>query len=452
MAKTTLYLDKRRKNKEEKYPLCIRLNVKNKAHFIRLGSAFHDHEWDSEEKKVVGIAKANRITNEMKNQLKKVERYLEWNALEVKQMDIDSLKRALRVELKKNSGTSKSAIAKELLGKKDGATIEQWGGIMVQRALDAGRKGTADWYHGAINMFKRFNDGKDIAFIDINETFLEEFKVWCAKEIKGVKKSYRPNSTGNYMSAVRAMMNQATKEKREYFPMTHQPFRNVGIPVEVIEVDSITKTDIIKLRELDLEMGSELWKARARFLFLFNSQGMNWTDLAKLKVGDCYKRTFSYFRSKTSRKKKRKKIEVYMTKESLLIWDYFAKEKKKDEYSFDVLTVHEKPTKNYHKALVEYNISRRSKNPAVTEKNRIKARMKNQNKLLGELSEMIDCKKKITTYDARYGYVNAALDVGVSEELIGKALGHGNLAVTRTYFEERHKKSSLGTLNDLITQ
>ena len=99
-----------------------------------------------------------------------------------------------------------------------------------------------------------------------------------------------------------------------------------------------------------------------------------------------------------------------------------------------------------------YNAARLSSNPAVTEKNRIKSRMKKQNTYLKKISEDIGCRIKITTYDARYGWVNAALDSDVSEELIGKGLGHSNLSITRTYFEERHKRTDLGDLNELITK
>ncbi len=74
-----------------------------------------------------------------------------------------------------------------------------------------------------------------------------------------------------------------------------------------------------------------------------------------------------------------------------------------------------------------------------------------QNKLLAELSEMIGCHKRITTYDARYAWVNSALDAGIAEELIGKGLGHSDFSITRRYFEERHKRTALENLNEQIT-
>ena len=457
MAKVTLYLDKRRKDKVGKYPLTIRLNVKNSAHLLRIGKAYLPGQWNEATNSVKGVPKSKRVTAEIQHLLLKAEKYLIRHELEVERMDIGTLKRALRVELKKTSRTPASVLTRGLVGNEKEGTLRNWSNVLIKRALASKRKGTADWYRAGVNALIAFNKGQDIQLIDIDESLLEDFKAYGYTEVKDIgtqeitKPVWKQNTIAGYMEVIRSIMNKAIREKKDFIPATHQPFKNVEVPRETIEVDSIAKADILEIRNLDFEEGTAIWKARARFMFMFNCQGLNFTDLAKLKIQDRVGNTISYYRAKTSRRKKRKQIVVALTKEAEAIWEYFTRGKEPSNYAFDILTNEDTAT-TYQANLMSHNLKSRSSNPAVTEKNRIKAKMKQQNMLLGEISEHIDCRITITTYDARYGWVNAALDSGISEELIGKGLGHSNLAVTRTYFEQRHKRTSLGELNELITQ
>ena len=457
MAAISLKLDTRHKNKIGKFPLCLQVSKQGDSRFIKLGILLTEKQWDG--KKIKGIDNAPRQTNKYNYRLSLANKFLTEHELDVRVMDINSLKRTLEVEIKKKQTTSDRAIDLASVDRSDKGYLSVWGQVLRERALAASNKGTANWYRDGIHAFVRFNKGRDVLISDITVSFLEDFIAYGYKEIRDtesgeiIKKSYKPNSISSFMRSVRAIMNQAIKENKPFISQSHAPFKKVTIPSEIVEVDSISKTEIKALRSLSLTRESDLWKARARFLFLFSSQGMNFTDLARLKINNRSGDTFSYYRAKTSRQKKRKSIEVSMTKKSKEIWKFFAKGKSEIDYVFDILP-NESQTKKFEHAahLQKYNKRRQSTNPAVTEKNRISRGLKNQNELLGELSSLIGCHKKITTYDARYSWVNAALDSGVSEELIGKGLGHQNLVVTRRYFEEKHKRSSLGELNELITQ
>lgn len=451
MAKVKLTLDTRYKKTSGKFPACLQVSHGVKTRYIQLGLDLAPEQWDSKKNEVKAIAKAPRITANLMYQYGKAHKYLVENELEIKQYDIDTLKRALEVEIKKSELTSQSTIDKAMVVRNNNGTLANWGQVLVDRAKIEKRIGTANWYKFGIDEFIRFNKGKDLALTDIDESFLEEFKIWAALEIEGVKIAWKPNSIGNAMRAVRSILNKAISEKKPFINAAHQPFKSVKIPNETIEVNSISKNDIVKLRELDLEIGSAHWKARAMFLFMYNCQGMNFTDLAHLKVSDLQQGVISYYRAKTYHTKQRKRIEVYLTKEALDIWQYFTKGKTPTDFAFDVLHISAEEIASIPPQLLAYNIQNQSKNIAVTQKNRIQRHLKAQNAALRNLSEQIGCRVKITTYDARYGWVNSALEAGISEELIGKGLGHQNLVVTRRYFEEKHKKSSLGNLNELIT-
>lgn len=451
MAKVKLTLDTRYKKTSGKFPVCLQVSHGVKTRYIQLGLDLAPEQWDSKKNEVKAIAKAPRITANLMYQYGKAHKYIVEHELEIKQYDIDTLKRALEVEIKKTEFTSQSTIDKAMVVRNNNGTLANWGQVLVDRAKIEKRIGTANWYKFGIDEFIRFNKGKDLALTDIDESFLEEFKIWAAMEIEGVKIAWKPNSIGNAMRAVRSILNKAISEKKPFITAAHQPFKSVKTPNETIEVNSINKTDIQNLRNLSLSPDSKEWKVRAMFLFMYNCQGMNFTDLAQLKVSDYQDGIILYYRAKTFHTKQRKRIEVYLTQEAKAIWDYFTKDKGKNDYAFNILHISQEEHDSIPPQLLAYNQKNQSKNIAVTQKNRIQRLLKTQNEILGNLSEQIGSRVKITTYDARYGWVNSALEAGISEELIGKGLGHQNLVVTRRYFEEKHKKSSLGNLNELIT-
>lgn len=458
MARIKPVLDTRYKNEERKYPLCFQLSHKRKTRLIPLGIHLQKTQWvlRKDEIELKGIENANRESGRIMRKLTITKEYINHNKLDIKLMDINTLKRNIEVELSKTNGTSTEVIEKSKLNLSKEGYLGQWVKVLTGRLMathDPGNKANAEWYQTAVNAFIRFNKGKDIRLIDIDESFLEDFKVWGTQEIEDVKKVWKPNTIGAYMRSVRAIMNQSIREKKNFIPLTHQPFRFVKLPEEIKEVNSISKADIKAIRDQSYQEDTIIWKARARFLFMFNCQGMNFTDLAKLKLSDRISDDyFGYYRAKTMRAKKRRKIIVDMTKEAKIIWDYFSHGKENDDYVFDILPSPSQKKEYEEDRLSLYNRSRISKNPAVTEKNRIRRKMKEQNSLLKQISKDIDCFKEIKTYDARYAWVNSAAEAGIDFMDIGQGLGHAHPGITTRYFEERHRVKPLQKkLNEKIT-
>ena len=447
MARVKLVLDKRYSGSTDTYPLCIRISHKGDNRKLKTGICLKESQWDDKRQSISGISNASRTQSRALAMLAMAQNYIDRHELEIRVMNLNDLKTEIILAIKQTPTTTNETVNRIRHQQSNEGTLRNWGQVLIDRALSTNRVGKASWYRDGIHAFIKFNKSKDIHLIDINEQFLEEFKVWAEMDIHGVKRIWKPNTTGVYMRAVRAIINQSIKEKRNFVPTDFQPFRIVGIPHETKEVDSISSADIAKLRALELEEGSELWKARARFLFMFNCQGMNFVDLAKLKVSDRSGQYISYERTKTIRKSRNKRIDVALTREAIVIWDYFSQGKKPDALAFDIYDVEE-----VNNGIRAINARTKSSNPKVTERNRRRRALKRQNNNLEILAEMAGIRKKITTYDARYGWVNAALDANVAEETIGKGLGHGHPGITRVYFEERHKRSIINPdLNELIT-
>jgi hypothetical protein len=82
---------------------------------------------------------------------------------------------------------------------------------------------------------------------------------------------------------------------------THYPFgRNkYTIPTGPSKKRAISKEDIIKIEQLELEKDTPLWHARNYFLFSFYTMGMNWSDMAHLKMQNIINGRIVYVRIKT---------------------------------------------------------------------------------------------------------------------------------------------------------
>lgn len=301
MARVKLILDKRYSDANGTSPVCIRVTHLTKNRYIQTGVRLKLNQWNAKTQTIKGITNSKRTESRLHAMLSMAQNYLDQHPLEIKVMTVDDIKSEILLVVKRTSETKEETVKRIRYGSATDATLQSWGQVLIDRALATNRVGKASWYRDGIHAFIKFNKAQDIPLIDINEQFLEEFKVWAEIEIEGVKHVWKPNTTGVYMRAVRAVINQSIKEKRNFVPADFQPFKTVGIPHETKEVDSISPSDVARLRALKLEEGSELWKARARFPFMFNCQGMNFVDLAKLKVSDRTGQFISYERTKTIR-------------------------------------------------------------------------------------------------------------------------------------------------------
>ena len=91
--------------------------------------------------------------------------------------------------------------------------------------------------------------------------------------------------------------------------------------------------DVINIiRDYALEQNSLYLNDKNYFLFIFNMQGMNFIDLAKLKVGQIIAGRVRYIRSKTN-----KPYEVKLTKEAEEIVSKYILDKKPEDFVFPIL-------------------------------------------------------------------------------------------------------------------
>ena len=165
------------------------------------------------------------------------------------------------------------------------------------------------------------------------------------------------------------------------------------------------------------------------WIFIYLCNGINPTDMLKLKFSDIVDGEICFVRQKTERTtKNRKEIRAVVSSQLQTIIDKWGNKPLPDNYIFPYMKGHE--TAIERKAIVRDVVKR------------INKRMK----LIGEELGI----GNITTYTARHSYATVLKRSGANISYISESLGHTDLRTTEAYLasfekEERAKNTNLLT-------
>jgi site-specific recombinase XerD len=152
--------------------------------------------------------------------------------------------------------------------------------------------------------------------------------------------------------------------------------------------------------------------SRDIFIFSYLCGGINFTDIASLKIGNLIDDKLVYIRKKT-----KKKISTPLSAEALqIIKKYAANKTKSSNYIFPIFddTVHKTEIQKYnrtHKIIGKINPS------------------------LKKAAELSGINANLTTYVARHSFATVLKNSGVNVELISETLGHSDIATTQIYLD-----------------
>ncbi len=424
MAKVKLHLDKRTVNKEGKSPLVLQLAHKGKTRTIPLKMYLDLKQWKESSQEMTGVPNSKRATATIRRKLSKASDFLLQNSIEIELMNISELKNLIQADLIKQPNTSQIDVENYINRKINKIFLEEYGGKIIERFKKAGRFGNANAYKGGITQVIKFNNDKNLYLSDITVSFLKDF------EAHQLGKGNSKNTIGAYLRPIRAIMNQAIKEK--ILSPTAYPFNAYSIPINKrTKKRAVQKDIILSIRKILLEKGA-LRNARNYLLFIFNNRGINLIDVAKIKKNQIVKAKYEnnkliagrleYTRSKTN-----KDFSIKLTEESLVILnEYNIYEKGKEELIFPIgFEYTEKGRRNYNQ-------------------NR-----KRINKRLKTLAEMVGFEENMTTYVIRHSWATIAKRNGVSVSVIGESLGHEDYKVTETYLDS-FDNDTLDDANDIV--
>lgn len=272
----------------------------------------------------------------------------------------------------------------------------------VQEMRGNGQWGTAHVYHSAGNAFRRFRQGKDIAFADFDASVVKAFE----NDLRRRQCSW--NTVSTYMKVLRAIYNRAIDQGLA--PYAPRLFRHVQTAVHTERKKAMETGEIGTLLHADGRMpDAALQQARDLFRLMFLLRGMPFVDLAYLHKGDLTGDTIRYCRRKTGRP-----LTVRLTPEARQLIGRLANRDSRSPYLFPFLSSPEGSEAAYR----EYQ-----------------AALRRLNRHLAVLRLRLGCDTALSTYTARHTWATMAYYCEVHPGIISEAMGHSSIAVTETYLK-----------------
>lgn len=279
---------------------------------------------------------------------------------------------------------------------------------------DQGRIGTANSYLCAFNSIKSFQ--KNIQWNDITVGFLEDYESFMKQ------KGRSQNTIGIYLRSLKAIINQGIS--KGYFAQSDYPFGKQSharyqIPSSVNTKKALTKEEIDLIKNLEAPAGSRMRKAKDFWLFSYYINGLNVKDIVNLKWENIdYKdEMIRFIRKKTERANKGHQVKITaalnpFVKEVIDI--YGNLDRSLDNYVFGVINKGDSPEQIH------------SKTHDFT---------KSINIGLKQICTHLNLDKTITTYSARHSHATILLQNGASLEQIMDQFKHSSMKVTMNYID-----------------
>ncbi len=303
----------------------------------------------------------------------------------------------------------------------------------IKNLKETGRFGTAVNYQYSLNSlinFVKYTTGKEpdkLLFRELTPHFLTRYEYYMLKE-----KDKSPTTVGIYLRPLRALFNAAIADKNvkpELYPFGKRLYQ---IPAPKAVKKALTSSQLKQLHQA--KHGTpEQEKAKDFWFFLFNTAGMNVKDLAFLKYENIQGDRIVYIREKTKQTSKAdlKPVLVFL-----------------NTYGLSFIKKYGNPMtspKDLVFPIIDENMTDEQKFGKV--KNF--TRFINQN--LQKLAKANGLPEEISTYWSRHSFATNAIRSGASLEQISQALNHHDLSTTKNYFagfeDETMKKLTDNLMN-----
>ncbi|MEZ5196370.1 MAG: site-specific integrase [Bacteroidales bacterium] len=398
-----ILLDSRREKKDKTFPLILRIIHNRKSTSIPLGYNLKKNDWNEEKSMVKPSFKGVSSVTRLNNYIQKQKLY----AFDI----INKLQESGEIET-----LSVSDIKSRILLKSAKVSFYEFTNDLIDELKGAGRFGYAQSVYYTMNAVKRFMNEKDFDFDKLNYKFIVQFE----NHLKG--RSLSLNSIAVYMKTIKMIYNRAVKvgvAKKESYPFDGYTIKTAKTRKRAV------RRDVIELIEnLDLPKNTKIWHSRNYFLFSFYAMGINFVDIADLKMSNIVEGRLEYTRNKT-----KKDYSIKITEPLQNILNLYIKNKKKEDYIFPIV--------------------KRIGNPELEFKDVVDQRLK-YNRLLKKIAEMCGIETNLTSYVSRHSWATIAKHKGVPVAVISEGMGHSDTRITEVYLDS-FDKEVLDNYNEMIT-
>lgn len=380
-------LDTRRSKKDGTFPIIIRLTHLRKTTSIATGFYVRKSDWD-----------------DRKGQIK----YSYRGAYSVPHLNTLLLKELTRANTILNKLIDRGElnylsiceIKDRIVQKNKYESFFQYGQSLVEELKQQHRIGTSRSYDFCLKRLRKFNNGRDLKFNQLNYDFLKRF------EHEHISKGNSWNGLSNYTRTIRAIFNKAILAgliDREASPFLRYRIKQVPTAKRALPVKHIKS-----IMKLELESNSNLYHYRNYFLLTFMLYGMNFTDMAHLKL-----ESISDGRLVYNRKKNGRAYDIKLAQPTVELLRPYMEGKSKEEYILPI--IHRKRPENIYKD-IEWARGR-------------------YNKGLKEISELCGIEQRLTSYVSRHSFATQAMLNKIPLEAISAMMGHSRINTTQIYLK-----------------
>ena len=253
----------KKKNKDGTFPLVLRVTKDRRTSYIYLGKNVHEKDWDAAQHKVKrSYPSYKRLNNFLLKKLTDAQNIILDFELKEKEFSVQELKRQLTSEKNKDTFFSQAD-------------------LYFENLLQAGNYNRVSGERSAINHFRRFLKGRDIAFSDITISLLERFKAYLLGSLKVSERT-----AVNYLIIIRTLYKRAIKNgiaDKQYYPFGMDKF-HIKKP-ESLKI-GLNEEEVRKLELVELKKGSFEGHTRNLWLYSFYFAGMRISDVLLSRWSD----------------------------------------------------------------------------------------------------------------------------------------------------------------------
>ncbi|MGC4100848.1 phage integrase SAM-like domain-containing protein [Ferruginibacter sp.] len=402
MATVKIVLRKKQ-NKDNTYPLAIRITKDRRTSFIHVGHSIKETDWDGLNQRVKkSHVNSTRLNNFL---IKKL---------------ADANNSSLELETQKTDVSSNAV--KQKIKPSRAITFFPQAELYLENLKKAGKynRYTAD--KPRVKHFKEFLKEREIAFADISTGLLEQFKIY----LRGTGLSER--TTINHLVVIRSVFSQAIKA--EIIDSKFYPFGKDKIKIKFPDSVKLglSPEEVTKLETVDLTGKQTEHHARNLWLFSFYLAGMRISDVLRLRWSDIHDGRLHYSMGKNDKGGSLKMPE----KAIKIIAQYEGDREGKNDYIFPELKRLDKDaTKFIIQRTIAFATSRLDKF------------------LRNNVAPVAGINKKLTMHIARHTFGNISGDK-IPIQMLQKLYRHSSVTTTIGYQANFIHKDADSALDSVI--
>ena len=375
--------------KNGQHPLMIRVIKNRKTKYKSLGLSVHPDLWDF---------KTNRPKPKCPNRELILKTILEKEA--------EFQKEILELTSMQKDYTASSLISAKTSQVK-AKTVEEFYNELIKHYQETDKLGNARTYKYYLGSIIRFCGKTDMLFSDIDVNWLKKYEQWL------ISNKCTEVTISFVFRTLRSAYNKAIEAKcafKSNYPFTEYKVSKFDVSTQK---RAIPKDAIKEVMTVDLSKEKSIIQfSRDIFIFSYLCGGINFSDIAGLKLINLINNKLVYIRKKT-----KKKITIPLSDEAIkIIQKYAADKSKTSDYIFPILD------DAIHKTEIQKH-------------NRIHKILGKVNPSLKIIAKLTGINVNLTTYVARHSYATVLKRSGVNIALISETLGHSDIATTQIYLD-----------------